>query len=82
VSLEAPGYLPAPPGDAGGGECLVVWDGDALPEELRAWLRARFDLEVPGSLPIASVSAPHRHAPGLEYRAFYVRLPQGAGRCR
>lgn len=85
VSLEAPGYLPAPPAGVAGGECLVVWDRgprDAAPEDLRAWLRARFDGEVPASLPIASVTAPYRHAPALEYRAFYVHLSQGAGRCR
>ena len=38
--------------------------------------------EVPGSLPIATVAAPHRHAPAVEYRAFYVHLPDGAGDCR
>ena len=85
VSLETPSYLPVPTAGVTGGECLVVWDrarGDAAPDDLRAWLRARFDVEVPGSLPIASVAAPHRHAPALEYRAFYVHLSRGAGRCR
>jgi 4-amino-4-deoxy-L-arabinose transferase-like glycosyltransferase len=85
VSLEAPDYLPALAAGVPGGECLVVWDRgpeDAVPEDLRAWLRTRFDAEVPGSLPIASVAAPHRNAPALEYRAFYVRVPRGAGRCR
>jgi 4-amino-4-deoxy-L-arabinose transferase-like glycosyltransferase len=85
VSLEAPGYLPAPPAGVAGGECLVVWDrgpGDAGAEDLRAWLRVRFDVELPVSPPIGSVIAPHRHAPALEYRAFYIHLSQGAGRCR
>jgi len=85
VSLEAPGYLPAPPAGVAGGECLVVWDrgpGDAGPEDLRAWLRVRFDVELPVSPPIGSVIAPHRHAPALEYHAFYIHLSQGAGRCR
>jgi hypothetical protein len=85
VSLEAPGYVPVPAAGVAGGECLVVWDrgpGDAVPEDLRAWLRARFDVEVPGSLRAARVAAPYRHAPALEYRAFYLHLRQGAGRCR
>jgi hypothetical protein len=85
VSLEAPDYLPRPPLGVAGGGCLVVWDrgrGDAAPDDLRAWLRARLDVDVPASLPVASVAAPHRHAPTLEYRAFYLHFPEGAGRCR
>ena len=52
VSLEAPGYLPAPAAGGSPGQCLVVWDGgaaDGVPEVLRAYLRARLDAEVPGS---------------------------------
>ncbi len=85
VSLEAPGYLPAPRAGGPRGQCLVAWDrggADAVPEDLRAYLRARLGAEVPGSLPIATVAAPHRHAPAVEYRAFYVHLPDGAGDCR
>ena len=85
VSLEAPGYLPAPAAGSSPGQCLVVWDGgaaDGVPEVLRAYLRARLEAEVPGSVPIASVTAPYRHAPALEYRAFYLHLPEGAGGCR
>jgi hypothetical protein len=85
ASLETPDYLPAPVTGADVGECLVVWDrgpGDAVPDDVGAWLRARLDLE--SSLPprIGRVTAPYRHAPLLEYRAFFVRLPEGAGRCR
>ena len=85
ASLETPGYVPAPLAGAAGDECLLVWDrgaGDTLPEDLRAWLRSRLDAEVPGSLPIASVTAPPRHGSAPSYRAFYVRLPEGVGRCR
>jgi hypothetical protein len=62
-----------------------VWDGgaaDVVPEILRAFLRARLGAEVPGPVPIASVTVPYRHAPALEYRAFYLYLPEGAGGCR
>jgi hypothetical protein len=85
ASLESPGYLPAPAPGGDGGECLLVWDrgtGDAVPDDLGAWLRARLDVEGPASVPIGSVTVPYRHAPAVEYRAFFVRLPQGAGRCR
>jgi lipopolysaccharide core galacturonosyltransferase RgtB len=85
ASLETPGYLPPPVAGAVDGECLLVWDrgpADALPEDLTAWLRARLDVEAPASLSIGSVTAPHRHAPTLEYRAFFVRLPRGSQRCR
>lgn len=82
ASLETPGYLPPPLG--GDGTCLVVWDRGSADEltELSAWLRARLDVEVPASLPIARVAVPVRHAAGADYRAFYVHLPQGTGRCR
>jgi hypothetical protein len=82
ASLETPGYLPTPLG--GGGACLVVWDrgsADSL-AELRAWLRTRLEVEVPPSLPVGTVTAPYRHAPGIDYRAFYVYLSRGEGRCR
>jgi hypothetical protein len=85
MSLEAPGYLPAAAAGGPAGQCLVAWDrggADALPEELRAYLRGRLDADVPDSLPIASVVAPYRHAPAPEYRAFYLNVPDGAGRCR
>jgi len=86
ASLETPGYLPPLSSAAGaGGDCLLVWDhgpADALPEDLVAWLRARLEIEVPASLTIGRVTALHRHTPTLEYRAFYVRLPPGSGRCR
>jgi Dolichyl-phosphate-mannose-protein mannosyltransferase len=82
ASLETPGYLPTPLG--GGGACLVVWDrgsADSL-AELHAWLRTRLEVEVPPSFPVGTVTAPYRHAPGIDYRAFYVYLPGGEGRCR
>jgi hypothetical protein len=85
ASLETPGYLPPRAEAAPDGDCLLVWDrgpGDVLPEDLVAWLRSRLEAEVPASPTIGSVTAPHRHAPTLEYRAFFVRLPQGVGRCR
>jgi dolichyl-phosphate-mannose-protein mannosyltransferase len=85
ASLETPGYLPLPAAGVDGGECLVVWDrgaGAAVPDDLGAWLSARFDVEGPSSLRVGSVTAPYRHAPTLEYRAFFLRLPQGVGRCR
>ena len=84
VSLEAPGYLPAP---ASRGSARPVSRGvgsGSAPRRcrriLRAYLRARLGAEVPGSLPIATVAAPHRHAPAVEYRAFYVHLPDGRRR--
>jgi hypothetical protein len=81
ASLETPGYLP---GRLGGGGCLVVWDRESVDElaELGAWLRTRLDLEVSPSLAVETVTVPVRHAAGVDYRAFYVHLPQGAGRCR
>jgi 4-amino-4-deoxy-L-arabinose transferase-like glycosyltransferase len=85
VSLEAPDYLPPRAAGSAGGECLVAWDRDGgagVPELLRAWLEARFGAQLSASLPVATVTVPPRHAPGPQYRAFYVRLPQGAGRCR
>jgi hypothetical protein len=85
ASLETPGYLPPPAAGAADGECLLVWDrgpDDAVPEELTAWLRSRLEGEVPAPLAIERVAAAHRHAPALEYHAFFVRLPQGSGRCR
>ncbi len=85
ASLETPGYLPAPVAGVAAGECLLVWDhgaGDAVPDDLGAWLRARLDVEGPAAPPIGSLTAPYRHTPAREYRAFLLRLPQGAGRCR
>ena len=85
ASLETPGYLPPPVAGAGGGECLLVWDhgaGDAVPADLGAWLRARLDVGSPAAPPIGRLTAPYRHTPAREYRAFFVHLPQGAGRCR
>jgi hypothetical protein len=85
ASLETPGYLPPPAAGAADGECLLVWDrgpDDAVPEELTAWLRSRLEGEAPAPLAIERVAAAHRHAPALEYHAFFVRLPQGSGRCR
>jgi 4-amino-4-deoxy-L-arabinose transferase-like glycosyltransferase len=85
VSLESPGYLPVLAGEGPGGECVVVWNrGDAggIPEDLRAWLRTRLAAEVPPASPVARVSAPYRHGPAGDYRAFYVRVSEGAGRCR
>jgi hypothetical protein len=84
ASLETPGYLPPAVG-AADGECLLVWErgpADALPEDLAAWLRARLGVEPPPWPSIVSVTAPHRHGPGIEFRAFLVSLPQGSGRCR
>jgi hypothetical protein len=83
ASLETAGYVPPPAG--AGGQCLVIWDddtGDAMPEDLRAWLRSRFDVDGLPAVPVGRVSAPYRHTPGPDYRAYYVRLPQGAGQCR
>ncbi len=85
ASLETPGYLPPPAGDGAAGECLLVWDyetGDAIPHDLGAWLRARLGLEGPAAAPVGRLTAPYRHTPAREYRAFFVRLPEGAGRCR
>lgn len=85
ASLETPGYLPPLIAGAADGDCLLVWDrgpADALPDDLAAWLRARLETEAPAALSIGTVTVPHRHAPGLEYRAFFVRLPPGSGRCR
>jgi 4-amino-4-deoxy-L-arabinose transferase-like glycosyltransferase len=80
VSSEAPGFVP-PPAKMGG-ECLLVWDADeSVPAALEAWLRERFGAEVPGARAVP-VSAPHRHSVEPHYRAYYVRLPEGAGRCR
>jgi hypothetical protein len=84
ASLEAPGYLPPPPAGVDRGGCLLVWDREpreAVPEDLGAWLRARLGVEGPASV-VRSVTAPYRHASGLEYRAFFVHVPQGVGRCR
>jgi 4-amino-4-deoxy-L-arabinose transferase-like glycosyltransferase len=84
ASLETPGYVP-PAAHARGGDCLVVWErnpASAVPDELQAWRQARFDLAGAPAVPISSVIAPHRHALGLTYRAFYLRLPGGAGQCR
>jgi hypothetical protein len=72
-----------PPVDTGG-ECLVIWDGEngeTLPAALEAWLRERFGVEVPGARPIVRVAAPYRHT-SREYRAYFVRLPDGSGQCR
>jgi 4-amino-4-deoxy-L-arabinose transferase-like glycosyltransferase len=83
VSLETPGYLPPPPG--AGGRCLVAWDGEsrgAPPEDVRAWLRGRLGVELPHGLPVVRVTAPYRHEPGRQYRAYYVHLPEGVGQCR
>ena len=85
ASLETPGYLPPPAAGGDAGECLLVWDhgtGDAVPDDLGAWLRARLDVEGPAALPVGRLTAPYRHTPAREYRAFFVRLPEGAGRCR
>jgi hypothetical protein len=84
ASLETPGYLPPLVG-AADGDCLLVWErgpADALPEDLAGWLRVRLGIEPPASPSIETVTAPHRHGPGLEFRAFLVRVPQGSGRCR
>jgi hypothetical protein len=84
ASLETPEYLPPPTADGGGG-CLLVWDrklGGAIPDDLGAWMRARLDVAGPAGPPIETVRIPYRHSPGLEYRAFFVHVPQGAGRCR
>ncbi|MGH7359301.1 MAG: hypothetical protein ACREJR_10860, partial [Candidatus Rokuibacteriota bacterium] len=83
ASLETPGYLPPPA--ASSGQCLVIWDrgsGETVPDDLRAWLRARFGADVARDVPVARVTAPYRHTPGQEYRAYYVLLPPGAGTCR
>jgi 4-amino-4-deoxy-L-arabinose transferase-like glycosyltransferase len=83
ASLETPDYVP-PPADEGG-QCLVIWDegtGDVIPEDLGAWLRSRFDVDGLPAQPFGRVSAPYRHTPGHEYRAYYVRLRRGAGQCR
>jgi 4-amino-4-deoxy-L-arabinose transferase-like glycosyltransferase len=86
ASLETPGYLPPPAAGADWGDCLLVWDrgtGDAAPpEELVAWLGTRLGVEAPSTVPIGRVTAAYRHTPTLEYRAFFIRLPQGSGRCR
>ena len=84
TSLEAPEYLPLL---AGGheGACLLVWDGasgGAIPDDLGTWMRVRLDVAGPGAPPVETVTIPYRHSPGLEYRAFFVHLPEGAGRCR
>ena len=84
ASLETPGYLPSLEAQAVG-DCLLVWDrgpADALPDDLVAWLRTRLEVEVPTPVAIGSVTAAHRHTPTLEYRAFYVRVPHGSGRCQ
>jgi 4-amino-4-deoxy-L-arabinose transferase-like glycosyltransferase len=84
ASLETPGYLP-PLAARAAGDCLLVWDRgttDALPDDLVAWLRARLEVDVPAPVAIESVTAAHRHVPALEYRAFFIRVPQGSGRCR
>jgi hypothetical protein len=83
ASLETSGYVP--PLAHTGGECLVIWEeasGEAMPEDLRGWLRSRFDVDGLPALPAGRVTAPYRHTPGRDYRAYYVRLPQGAGQCR
>ena len=83
MSLEAAGYVP--PASATGGQCLVVWDHESeetMPEDLRAWLRERFDVEVTRELPVVRVTAPYRHTTGRDYHAFYVTLPEGVGQCR
>lgn len=83
VSLEAPGYVP--PAPAADGQCLVVWDresGEAMPPDLKAWLRDRFDAAMPGERPVVRVTAPYRHTTGRDYQAFYVNLPESAGGCR
>ena len=83
VSLEAPGYVP-PPAETGG-QCLLVWEpqnGAAMPDDLRSWLRERFGAEIDGAHPVVPVAVPYRHTAGRDYRAYFVRLPAGAGQCR
>jgi len=85
TSLETPGYLPPRAGGADGGDCLLAWDGagdSAVPAYLGAWLRERLAVEDAAPVEIGSVTMPHRHAPALLYRAFFVRLSPGVGRCR
>ena len=84
ASLEAPEYLP-PLAAGDEGACLLVWDranGGAIPDDLGTWMRVRLDVAGPGAPQVETVTIPYRHSPGLEYRVFFVHLPQGAGRCR
>ena len=85
ASLETPAYLPPPVAGRDAGECLLVWDranDGVIPDDLGAWVHARLDVAGPAAPPVETVTLPHRHSPGVTYRAFFVHLPEGAGGCR